>query len=665
MVHSVNLTPSKDTYINSQSSTNNYGDQPTIRTGRYLFGVYVTTRGLIQFAKPDWAPMIAVTSATLRLYSPMGDFTKTHYCQRLIRTDWVEAEATWNIYKTGSAWSAAGAGNSADDYTATDQATASAAVDNWLEFDVTAQVEWARSNDADPAFRIVCDEGTSTGEIQFASKEYPKDAPAEEYWPHLVIEYRVDPVAYERTISASMGMATGLVSASGLDTFLCVASRDGGTIRTNDGGATWTVCAKDSAGRAVIPGSFLAQFDNRLCVLNNQNSGFAYSEVNDIISDWDDKPNFPNLPVKFTDLFVGRNPSDEPTLYFLTQKSLYTLDVFSNFVFNPTDVTWEEDETSGKCGLYWKGDNLLAVGKGIYQVHQGEVSLIGPDQDDGLPEELQGSVADMIGVGFWLVIAVDGGATKKSCILKRYITGKHWHPVYVTSGYSSIKSICWDNGTLYFGEGSEVKSLPFPAVTDNVNKLSTQPRAAGGTLTYPYYHSEFEAMPKVAHKVWANTQDCNADEKIDIYYRIDEATGWTYLGSFTSAPRPAALTFGANGEGIEFERIQFQARFARGAIMTNSPKLESLILEFRVIPPTLWSWTFKVAAKTSGSRTGQSIIDALRAAVEKKTLMPFYPSGDKGGACYYVEVKDVPGNEDGTEFGNEGIYSLTVSQVID
>jgi len=471
-------------------------------------------------------------------------------------------------------------------------------------------------------------------------------------------------MAYARSLLTNARMQPSVVGVLGGNSYLCVASRDGLSIKTNtSGGTVWTVCAKDAAGRGTLPASFFTQFDNRLCGLNYQNSGFNYSQVNDLVADWVDKPNFPNLSEKFTGLFVGKDASDTPALYFLTPKGMYYLDVFTNFVFGPTEVTWEYDDTAGKKGLYWKGDNYVAVGKGIYKIHGAEVSLVGPDMDDGLPEGLQGTITDMIGVGFWLVIAINGGSTAKSSILKRYINGKHWHPVYVGSKNDPITSLCWDSGTLYFGEGTDVKSLSLPAITDNINTVSSLERIATGSLTYPYFHSLFEAMPKVGHKVWATTRNCNANETISIYYRIDEDTDWTLLGSFITSPRPTALSFGA--AGIEFERIQLKAVFARGGTLTNSPKLESLILEYRVVPPVLWGWTVKVNAVTSGDRRGQDIIEALKAAISSKTLLSFYPGGDKDGTEYFVQVSGMPGVEKGTEFGQEGIYQVNLMEVIE
>ncbi|KKK76275.1 hypothetical protein LCGC14_2865310, partial [marine sediment metagenome] len=184
--------------------------------------------------------------------------------------------------------------------------------------------------------------------------------------------------AFERTLSTSVGLtatlskamtygrslttAVGLVASIGdmernLTTWLCIASRDGGSIKTRTG-SSWSSCAKDSNGD--LAGAYFAQFDNRLCVIRYQNTGFAYSPVNDITANWTDKPNFPNLPQNFTDLFTGRDAGDDPALYFLTPTGMYYLDVFSNFVFGATELNWEHDDISGKKGMYWKGAHYIA-----------------------------------------------------------------------------------------------------------------------------------------------------------------------------------------------------------------------------------------------------------------------------------------------------------------
>jgi hypothetical protein len=473
------------------------------------------------------------------------------------------------------------------------------------------------------------------------------------------VDYTPLPVAYTRSITTSIGLQASMDREVGISEYLCIASRGSNSIKTKDG-STWTSCAIETNA---LPASYFAQFENRLCALNYQYMGLCYSDVNDIGSNWTNEPYFPNLPSVFNGMFAGRDSSGNNALYFLTPKGMYLLDVFENMVFSPTEANWEIDDNSGKKGLYFRGKNYVLVNKGILEIAEGVATPIGPDMDDGLPEELQGVITDIIGVGFWLVIAIDGGASKKSSILKRYITGTHWQPVYVGSLNAPIRTLCWDSNTLYFGEGTNVKSLPLYNAMSNAKQQSGMTYCATGSLTYPRFSSDFEAMTKVAHKVRAVTRDCNDNEKVTMYYRIDDDTDWTLLGEFATSPRPTALSFGDNG--IEFESIQLKAVYERGSTTTNSPKVESLTLEYRPIPPTLWGWTFKAMALTSGAVKGQSIIDALTTAMSTKTLMSFYPTGNSNDTEYFVEVSGMPASKKGTEFGQEGIFQVSVQEVVD
>ena len=470
----------------------------------------------------------------------------------------------------------------------------------------------------------------------------------------------------ERSMTTSVGLVANIAGVSGSADWLCVASKDGGSVKTKSAvGASWTVLAEDGAENAVSS-AHLAQFDNRLVSIAYQGAGFAYSQWYAIDGAvWTHIDNYPNWPQRFTDLFVDKDADNNPRLCFLTPEGMFYLqEPFSEFAFGPTEVNWEYDVNAGKVALYKWGYTHIAVHKSIFQTKAGVTTLIGPDRDDGLPTDLQGVITDMIGVGFWLVIAVDGGAGHKSCILKKYLSGNHWQPVYVGSANTPIQSLMWDSGTLFFGEGEDVKSLPLPAVTDNYTLDETYDYSSSGTLFTPWFHSEFESMTKVAHRVRAVTQDCNANETLTVSYRKDAETDWTELGVFNTSPTDDALKF-ASGVGLEFERIQFKVDFARGSTTTNSPKLERLIIDYTVHPPILWAWTVRVKAHEMGDYSGADIISTLKTAMETNTLMSFYPdpTEDSKGTLYLVQVSGMPGNEQLTEHGQEAVYLLSLNEV--
>lgn len=128
---------------------------------------------------------------------------------------------------------------------------------------------------------------------------------------------------WNRSFNTAAATSVAIEHERNLGTWLVVASQDSGTTRTRVG-SSWAPAAK-TGSVANLGGAYLAQFDNRLCVIESTKSGFHYSAVNNITSNWTSKPKFPNLPVGITDMFAGRDASDNPSLYFLTRKAFITL----------------------------------------------------------------------------------------------------------------------------------------------------------------------------------------------------------------------------------------------------------------------------------------------------------------------------------------------------
>ncbi len=470
----------------------------------------------------------------------------------------------------------------------------------------------------------------------------------------------------------NMYLQVEYVDADNLYTPNLVVSSAGGTVQKTESatGASWEEVV---ASHNVV---WLSEFQNRLCGLGSSETGFYYTDRANIDAAWNSESFFPNTADTITKLFTAKNAAGDPALFMLTTSGMWYLDVYTNFNYGPHELQWAKDSNSGKCAIYWHGDIYVAAYKSIYKVSGTTISPIGPDQDDGLPDLKQGVITDMIGVGNWLVITVDNSDTSAnySTILKRHLSGNHWHVVHVSAAVNKrIKCLWWEDSTLYFGEDTDVMSLPFPAVTDNVRHLGSHTFAASGWAEYPKFDGGFKGMNKVAHRVWAITDDCTATEYFNIKYDIDDTGSFTTLvdadnanGRLASSPRPGALKFGTanNNAGLEFENIQFRVEAVRSAT-TNAPKLRALVFEYRVVPAVLYDWTFTVAAQRWGKKRGQDIIDAITTAVETATLLAFYPEGHQGGTKRLVQVKGDPIALSDTVKGQEGLYKITVGEVLD
>lgn len=195
---------SDDAYISGfeGKEDTNYGNAVNVATGVW-FGYPSTWRSVLKFSV-DWGTDIptdaTITVATLELYyegyesdNPVG---LTVYADRLLRTDFLEGEVTWNDYKTGSSWTTAGAGSSSSDYTTTGRASDTVpSSSDWMEWDVLTQVQWAQTNDKPVAVRIAV-QGEPEGYVpQWFSSEYGSSS----YRPKLTITYTYTAVPTVKT----------------------------------------------------------------------------------------------------------------------------------------------------------------------------------------------------------------------------------------------------------------------------------------------------------------------------------------------------------------------------------------------------------------------------------------------------------------------------------
>ena len=216
----VTIQPSaKDNYLYQDSATSNYGTQDLILVG--WGGAAAEIHSLVEFPI-TWGTDIPVgatiTSAALYLYyynkvnDPVG---RTYKAQRLVRLDWHETQSTWTIYKTGSNWTTAGAGDDGDDYTSDDEASAVVPAGyGWMEWDILNQVTWAQTNDKNVAFRVVDQAYTAAQYSYFYSREYAGDP---SLCPKLVIQYTIPE---STTVDLDALLSTRETAAAALDALL-------------------------------------------------------------------------------------------------------------------------------------------------------------------------------------------------------------------------------------------------------------------------------------------------------------------------------------------------------------------------------------------------------------------------------------------------------------
>lgn len=111
-------TTYKDTYLDHHNTTTNWGDYEYISIGDYDGDYYFRT--LIGFAVASIPGDPVLDLVEFSLYQIANYATNARIVRVFrLKRDWVESEATWNIYSTGNSWATAG-GFGSDDCEQTD-----------------------------------------------------------------------------------------------------------------------------------------------------------------------------------------------------------------------------------------------------------------------------------------------------------------------------------------------------------------------------------------------------------------------------------------------------------------------------------------------------------------------------------------------------------------
>ena len=195
----------KDTDIRDASPDTNYGTATVLTIGR---SSSITHRAIIEFDISNIPAAARITSATLSLRGESHSTPPTVWAYKLTRDDWVENQATWNDYKTDTAWTTAGG-----DYVTESPSGASSETSGlaWNDWDVTDIVQDACDNSKAAAFLLrAAAETAANAYVRVRSKE----AADTSLRPKLTIEYE-DGLAAEAlaatNITASAARINGKV----------------------------------------------------------------------------------------------------------------------------------------------------------------------------------------------------------------------------------------------------------------------------------------------------------------------------------------------------------------------------------------------------------------------------------------------------------------------
>ena len=437
-------------------------------------------------------------------------------------------------------------------------------------------------------------------------------------------------------------------------------------------GSSWTTDTQDT--------QFLTVWDERLWGISYTGQLWHASTIGTEVLD-------AVLPLPdgyITSLFVARNAAGIPIIYAATKVGLFAHDA-DNAMWVETQMDFPRHPENGKGTTRWRDSVYIPSGMGIYKYINGGnsagVTVVGPDRDDGLPQDKRGAIRTMSGSHNELLIGIDATAAPSTIASTSlpYQWQSHQGSMVIAAdtGYSAILgynelgwetkwlsanagrginslfvSSAYDKYRVYWGHGEDVYFMALPSDIINPSEIGDFDYALTATHETPWFNATQSEVDKLAIKVKTEVQGASNTETVKVEYATDYSDTYTTAVSSITSNGINTYTFNS-GAGTTFRAIKFKLTLSRSSATTtglekrNTPDVVSLTLEYRKKLPAKWGHSVQVDLNnTHKGKNSKDLRAALIAAIESTELVEFTYRDDSGGTRnYYVDVVSATGLE--------------------
>ena len=328
-----------------------------------------------------------------------------------------------------------------------------------------------------------------------------------------------------------------------------------------------------------------------------------------------------------TKLFFGAGPGDEEVMYSATQIGLYVYDN-ANERWVPSRRTLPFHNQNGTGSTAFDESVFINAGLAIYKHTPGSeliVTLVGPDRNDGLPQQYQGSIRAMEGTHTELMVLLDGSNTAgasdaagggtftdgihtgqrlgfgggKSSIMGWNGLGWEWKWTSDIAGESTtanlLVSSAYNSYRLWWGANETIYYMVLPVGIENPNQVTNTPRQPSSITQEPWFDAGVDNQTRTALSWILDSEHPSSAETITLKYQVDfdesDSATRTVVTKKTSGVLEIPLPGGDNEEGVPFRAIRPIPEMARGSDLTNTPDLKRLTLKYlKRIQGPLWGW---------------------------------------------------------------------------
>jgi hypothetical protein len=233
--------------------------------------------------------------------------------------------------------------------------------------------------------------------------------------------------------------------------------------------------------------------------------------------------------------------------------------------------------------------------QGIEQYYRANLDDVGPNKDEGLPQDRQGYITSMVGYPDRFLFNVDAGALGTSSIMTRKdghheeyrcdAIGKRIHEIFLQVIPGDMADRLW------FSEGEDVGYLPMPGNTVNELTDPTYRFTHEGVLELAWIGDD---QQRIFSSVKLGLENVSAARCIEWDYKLDEETTWTPTSTpFTTGP-VQKLSLNKTGKRL---KVRFRPQSNDN---TETPRITSINIATTVQPDTHYTYSMNFAFDDNG-----------------------------------------------------------------
>jgi hypothetical protein len=240
---------------------------------------------------------------------------------------------------------------------------------------------------------------------------------------------------------------------------------------------------------------------------------------------------------------------------------------------NPYPLTLEEMKTvrsdkNGRSPLVNNVYLLFPMGYGLERYYGGSIDDIGPNLNEGLPDNRRGAINTMLGYPGKFFISIDAGDSGYSSILD----SGGWHERYraplgqriLATSFQVIPGTVPDRLWIY--QGNDLLYLPFPSETTNELEDENYSYTHEFAIILSRMHAGLFDVMKLVKKIKLQTENLETDTTtgepvcwFELDYRLNEDTEWLEAPEIFDTSPTQDLDFTPQ-YGLAGKRMQFRIR---------------------------------------------------------------------------------------------------------